>query len=112
MTDSVSSECRLCQCRSRRDEQLVALELYPGPRLEIYCCECYEHLWVEASPHMPELPPLIQLETETSQLQVPEYLVKDNSLFQLFFPSDPINLGVLRQQRRRERGQLEKEGKR
>lgn len=90
----------------------MSVEIYPGPRLEMYCCACYEFLWVDAVRHLPELPLIVKLDSASLQFQVPEYLIKDNSFLQLFFPKDAISLGALQQRRRRERGPFEKEGAR
>ena len=88
------------------------LVIYPGPRVEAYCRDCYDYLWDLAAVHLPELPPLNGLRRKALDFSTPEYLIKENSLLQLFFPTDPITLGAIRQKRRRERGQVEKEEKR
>lgn len=90
-------------------EELVSVEIFPGPKVEMYCKACYEDLLKHAAKHLPELTSFVNLSTAPAQLQVPEYLIKDNSFMQLFFPADAIDLGVLRQRRRQERGLLETE---
>jgi hypothetical protein len=90
-------------------EELVSVEIFPGPKVEMYCKACYEDLLKSAVKHLPELTSFVNLSTAPAQLQVPEYLIKDNSFMQLFFPTDAIDLGVLRQRRRQERGLIETE---
>jgi len=101
--DKASTVCRLCHCRSKADEVLVILELYPGPRLEIYCHECYAYLWERALSHIPGLPSIDKLTVEPSPVSIPEYLIKDNMSLALHYPKDNIDLGRLRARRRRNR---------
>ena len=99
----MSTTCRLCECRSEEGEDLALLKVYPGPRLEAYCLACYRMLHKRACVHLVDLPTTEDLPTEVMELRVPRYLVKDGSVLKMYYPKDFIDLGALRQKRKRER---------
>jgi hypothetical protein len=100
-----SSKCRLCLCRSYPQEKLVFVELYPGPRLEVYCEACYGQLREQALGDIRDLPAPEALGRRGVTVEVPAYVVKDNTAFRLYYPADDIDLGLLRQRRAQERNE-------
>lgn len=105
----VCTVCRLCNIRNKIKnggcEPMIELETKcPGnlARRSYYCRPCYDFLLKQAKETDPKFPLLAEVDASSRQLEIPLYLVKDLDPLKLFYPSDPIDLGLWRKQRKRE----------
>ncbi len=103
---NASSACRLCLLRNRPSTMMVWLKVLPSELLTPYCPACYEELRTAALNDI-KLPMLSDIPEHFKHGQViefPPFLIKDASALSYFHPTDEIDLGALRQRRRREQG--------
>lgn len=112
LLEQFSAGCRLCLLRNLAYEDAVGIILVDEERgLEFrqsYCHACYEHLRIIAINDLKCLVPFDLITKDPVIIQVPAYLVKKGDPLKVFFPEDPIDLGLLRQHRHEERENKEK----
>lgn len=86
-------------------EPMIELETVcsgANPRRSYYCRPCYEYLLTRAKETDPKFPLLATVDASPCELAMPIYLIKELDPLRLFYPSDPIDLGLWRKKRRRE----------
>lgn len=103
---NASSACRLCLLRNQPSEMMVWLKVLPSCRLTPYCPACYEELRGLAldDVKLPELANIPDFYKNGMIVKFPPFLIKEHSALVYFYPTDEIDLGALRQRRKRERG--------
>lgn len=90
----VSSVCRLCELRV---ERIYTLKIMPVGRLSIYCPACFDFLLERAESHIHIPKPEVR---KPARLNIPQYLIKNEDPLRMFYPDDPIDLGLYRQRMR------------
>jgi hypothetical protein len=112
IVDEHQSACRLCLRRNRAGERMVWVKVTPSGLLSAYCFACYDYLrerGVEAYPsELSVLPSSADLTGNARRgapekiVIVPAYLIRNDDFLSLLHPTDPIDIGLLRQRRAKE----------